>query len=173
MDRKSNDEIVEGMMRRPIPKKKVVIVHLQMVREGRALYGMTRFTDPGMAAEMVWPLFEMADREMALVLSLNTKLEPQALEIAAVGGLNACSIDCRDIFKHAVLNNAAFIICFHNHPSGDPKPSMEDRKLTKRLEECGKILGIPLIDHIIVGEGPCCYSFKEQGMLSYTDGEVA
>ena len=110
---------------------------------------------------------------MALVLSLNTKLEPQALEIAAVGGLNACSIDCRDIFKHAVLNNAAFIICFHNHPSGDPKPSMEDRKLTKRLEECGKILGIPLIDHIIVGEGPCCYSFKEQGMLSYTDGEVA
>lgn len=99
MDRKSNDEIVEGMMRRPIPKKKVGIVHLQMVREGRALYGMTRFTDPGMAAEMVWPLFEMADREMALVLSLNTKLEPQALEIAAVGGLNACSICSSEIKK--------------------------------------------------------------------------
>ena len=82
MNQKSKNEIIEDMMRRPIPRKKVGIVRLQMVKEGRTLYGMHRFTDPAQAAEMVRPLFDMADREMVLVLSLNTILEPMALEIA-------------------------------------------------------------------------------------------
>lgn len=73
------------MTKRPIPKKKVGIVHLQIVKESRVLYGMRRFTNPQEAVDMVKPLLRKADREMVLALSLNTKLEPQAVEIVAVG----------------------------------------------------------------------------------------
>lgn len=169
----TSEERLEDMMKRPIPKKKVGIVKLQMIKEGRSLYGMKRFTSPGEAAEMVEPLFRMADREMLLVLSLNSRLEPLALEIAAVGGLNCCGVDMRDIFKHALLNNGAFLICIHNHLSGDTKPSEEDKRLTRRMEEAGKLLGIPLVDHIIVGEGGGFFSFKEERLGSPDGGEVA
>lgn len=160
MKNNTQKEQLEGMMKRPIPKKKVGIIHLQMVKESRILYGMNRFTQPGEAVQMVRPLFAMADREMLAVMSLNTKVEPLALEIASVGGLNACSVDIRDIFKHAILNNGAFIICFHNHPSGDPVPSFSDMQVTDRIKKSGDLLGIPLIDHIIIGEGNF-YSFRE------------
>ncbi|SEU22780.1 JAB domain-containing protein [Enterocloster lavalensis] len=101
---------------------------------------------------------------MVLVLSLNTKLEPQAIEIAAVGGLNSCVVDVKNIFKHSNLNNAAYVACIHNHPSGDAEPSREDVLLTQKISAAGKILGLPLLDHIIVGEYGY-YSFKEQGKL--------
>ena len=143
-------EQMEGMMKRPIPKKKIGIIRLRMVKES-SLYGMKRFSQPWEAVELVRPLFGMADREMVVVMSLSTKLEPLALEVAAVGWINACSVDVRDIFKHSLLNNAAYVVCFHNHPSGEPEPSQEDKLLTKRIEDCGRLLGILLIDHIIVG----------------------
>ena len=90
-----------------------------------------------------------------------------------MGSLNVCCIDCRDIFKHAILNNAAFIMSLHNHPTGNPEPREEDRKITARMEECGRMLGIPMIDHIIFGEDSLYYSFKEQGRIKYSDEEVA
>ena len=166
-------EQLESMMKRPIPKKRVEVIRLRMVREGRMLYGMYRFSKLEEAVDMVRPLFAMADREMMLVMSLNTRLEPLAVEIAAVGGLNACSVDSRDIFKHTVLNNAAFIVCFHNHPAGDPEPSQQDRQITARLEKAGRILGIPLIDHIIIGDYGF-YSFREHGDIgSISSDDVA
>ena len=173
MNRGLQDKRIEDMMERPIPRKKVGSVHLQMVKESRTLYGMGRFTEPGRAVRMIAPLVEKADREMVMALSLNTKLEPLALEIVSVGGENACSVDYRDIFKHSILNNAAYIMCFHNHPSGDPEPSREDRMITRRLEECGTLLGIPLIDHIIVGDESRFYSLREHGEISLADKEVA
>lgn len=154
------------MMKRPIPRKKIGIIRLQMVKES-SLYGMKRFTQPWEAVELVKPLFDMADREMAVVMSLSTKLEPLALEIAAVGGINVCNVDVRDIFKHSLLNNAAYIVCFHNHPSGDPEPSRADRLMTRRLEDGGGLLGIPLIDHIIIGDSGY-YSFREKGLIDGT-----
>lgn len=160
----SQEEQIENMAKRPIPKKKVGIVHLQVVKESRVLYGMRRFTTPQEAVDMVRPLLSKADREMVLVLSLNTKLEPQAIEIAAVGGLNSCVVDVKNIFKHSILNNAAYVACIHNHPSGDPEPSREDVLLTQKISAAGTILGLPLLDQIIVGEYGY-YSFKEQGKL--------
>ena len=164
MKRITQEEKLNDMMKRPIPKKKVGIVHLQMVKEGRLLYGLQRFTMPQEAVEMVKPLFRLADREMVLVMSLSTKLEPLAVEIVAVGGLNSCMVDSRDIFKHSILNNSAYVMCFHNHPSGDPIPSEPDRQVTKRLKQAGDLLGIPLIDHIVIGESGY-YSFKEMGEI--------
>lgn len=169
MERRTQELV--SMMKRPIPRKKIGVVRLQMVKES-SLYGMKRFTDPGEAAELVKPLFDMADREMMVVMSLSTKLEPLTLEIAAVGGLNTCSIDVRDIFKHALLNNAAYVICFHNHPSGDPEPSRADKLITRKIEDGGQLLGIPLIDHIIVGETGF-YSFHENGLIHVTEPDSA
>ena len=165
MRRKSQKEELNDMMERPIPRKKIGIVHLEMVKEGRSLYGTSRFHNAEELVQMVQPLYEKAHREMVLVVALNTKLEIQALEIAAVGGLNACYVDMRDIFKLVIINNSAFIICLHNHPSGDSEPSYEDRKLTERLQKAGEILGIPLIDHIIVA-GKNYYSFRDGGEMN-------
>lgn len=175
MKQKSHKEQVENMMKRPIPKKKVGIVRLEMVKDGRCVYGTKRFREAAEAAEMIRPLVKTADREMFLVLALNSQLEPQALEIAAVGGLAQCGVDVRDIFKMAVLNNCAYIICFHNHPSGNCDPSYEDRLITRRLKQAGDLMGISLIDHIILGEDSF-YSFWENGdMGAYgtTEGESA
>ena len=164
MRKMSQKERLDAMFDRPIPKKKVGIVHLEMVKESRRLYGTSRFRTPEEAAEMVMPMFERAHREMVLVMTMDSKLEIQAAEIAAVGGLNYCYIDMKEIFKLAILNNSAYIICVHNHPSGDVSPSLDDDKITKRMWNAGQILGIGLIDHIIVGESGY-YSYKEEGRM--------
>ena len=161
----TQEEQIRGMMERPIPRKKIGIVHLEMVKERRTLYGMGRFRDPREAAGMVRPLFERMDRELFLVLSLDNKLAPMALEIAAVGGLNSCSVDIRSIFKHAIVNNGAYVICFHNHTSGDCSPSGEDKRITQRIAETGRLLGIPLVDHIIIGAGGEYQSLAELGAV--------
>lgn len=160
------------MMKRPSSKKCVGIVHLQMVKDGRTLYGMKRFSAPEIAAEMIRPLLERSDREMFLILFLNANLEPLAVEIVAVGGIDSCHVDVRNIFKHALLTNAAGIICFHNHLSGCPEPSLEDRRITDRIVESGKLLGIPLTDHIILVENGF-YSFQEHGLICTTDSNEA
>ena len=164
MKRKTQKEQMEDLWKRPIPRKWVGIIHLNMIKDGRCLYGFQRLKNAGLAAEMVKPMIQRADREMMLVLSLNKKLEPMAVEIAAVGGVSDCYVDVRSIFKHAVLNNAAYVICFHNHLSGYPEPSRDDRLLTRRLTEAGQVLGIPLLDHLVIGE-ESYYSFRENGEL--------
>ena len=166
MEQKTTEEAVEYMMRHPIPRRRVGIVRLQMIREKQNLYGMKRFSDPAELVRMMKPILSMADREILLVLSLNNRLEPMAMEIAAVGSLNSCQVHPREVFKHAVLSNAAFVIAVHNHPSGDFIPRPEDRAITKRLAGSGALLGIPLIDHIIVGQDDSYFSFRENGMLS-------
>ena len=165
MREKTQKKAIMDMMKRPIPRKWVGVVTLQMVREGKMLYGTKRFTSAVEAVDMVRPLFEQADREIMLVMSVNAKLEPMAVEIAAVGGVDSCVVDIKNIFKHALLNNASYVICFHNHPSGYPNPSREEKQFTERLIAAGQILNLPVLDHVIVGEGQF-YSFKERGELA-------
>ena len=158
------NEELEAMMKEPSAGKQIGIVRLCMVKEERTLYGMEQLSSPEEAVEIVSPLFATADREMMVVLSMTTKMEPLALEIAAVGGINTCMVDIRNLFKHSLLNNAAGILCFHNHPSGNPEPSKEDCEITKRICNAGQILGIELIDHIIIGDQDF-YSFREHGKI--------
>ena len=159
-----HNEELEHMMKEPSARKQIGIVRLCMVKEERTLYGMQQLSGPEDAAEIVYPLFAIADREMMVVMSMSAKMEPLALEIAAIGGINTCMVDIRNLFKHSLLNNAAGILCFHNHPSGNPKPSKEDEEITLRIGCAGKILGIELIDHIIIGEQEF-YSFQEHGKI--------
>lgn len=144
--------------------KPVGIIRLQMVKEQRTLYGMGRLSTPKEAVAAVKPLFEMCDREVTAVMSVDTKCSPLAVEVVSVGGLDACTIDPRIIYKHALLSNAASVLCFHNHPSGDPEPSVADKRMTERLYEAGKILGVRLLDHIIIGDD-AYFSFQEHDML--------
>lgn len=90
------------------------------------------------------------DREHFIVLLLNTKHRMIASETVSVGILNGSLIHPREVFKAAIAASAAAIIICHNHPSGDPTPSLEDWTVTKRLREAGDLLGIPLLDHVIV-----------------------
>lgn len=143
---------------------RVGIIHLEMVREERSLYGMERFKSASEAVETIRPLFEKADREMMVVMSLDVKNTPIAVEVVAVGGIDSCVIDVRNIFKHAVISNASNIICFHNHPSGILEPSEDDKAITRRIKEAGILLGIPLLDHIIVGNDTY-YSLEEHREL--------
>lgn len=153
---------VNRLMKAPVTGKPIGIIKLQMIREHQSLYGAGRLNSPKAAAEFIQPLFERADRELMVVVSLNSRLEPLAIEIAAVGGLEFCQIDIKNLFKHALLNNAGSIICFHNHPSGDASPSKEDTRITDRMKRAGELLGIPVKDHIIIGDG-CYCSLSELG----------
>lgn len=173
MRKQTQEQQVISMMQRPIPKKKVGIIKLQMIRESAALYGTERFCKAGEAAEMVGSIFQYADREMMVVMSLDGALTPIAMEIVAVGSLYSCHIDTRDIFKHAVLSNAAKIICFHNHPSGNLEASREDSVITEKIKKAGELLGIELVDHIIIGLDKEYLSFRESGLCPFGQGGEA
>lgn len=106
--------------------------------------------NPEDARELATAQIANEDREVFLVMMLNTKNHVVGLHRAHVGSLNASVVHPRDVLKCAILNNAASLIVSHQHPSGDPTPSMEDIEVTKRLAEAGKIIGIEVLDHLIV-----------------------
>ncbi|MDM5285609.1 DNA repair protein RadC [Peribacillus frigoritolerans] len=103
-------------------------------------------------------------QEHFVCLYLNTKNQVLQKTTVFIGSLNASIVHPREVFKEAFKRSAASIICLHNHPSGDPSPSREDIEVTKRLVECGKIIGIEVLDHIIIGEQKYV-SLKEKGYL--------
>ena len=104
------------------------------------------------------------DREAFVVLLLDLKNRVTGVHVVSVGSLAASLVHPREVFKTAILGNAAAVLVVHNHPSGDPTPSREDREITTRLKASGELLGIPLIDHIVVAEDGY-RSFSEGGLL--------
>jgi DNA repair protein RadC len=98
------------------------------------------------------------------IISLNTKHKLLGLHILGQGSLDSVAIEPREVFKAAMLNNAYSIIAFHNHPSGDPQPSVWDIAITRRLKEVGDILNISLVDHLIVGEEKW-FSMREEELM--------
>jgi len=147
------------------PAKRVNIVSIKMVREGSILYNVRKISSPADAVELGRRFLEECDREQLIVCCLDTKNQPLSINVASIGSINSSIVHPREIFKVAVLSNSASIVIFHNHPSGDVAPSSEDINITHRLKEAGKIIGIELIDHIIIGsEGKYC-SLKEKGIL--------
>ena len=94
-----------------------------------------------------------ADREHLVVLLLNTKYKVIGIHTVGIGTLDKAITSGREVFKAAILGNAAAIILGHNHPSGVSTPSNEDVKLTTMLYDAGKLLGIEVLDHVIIGEG--------------------
>jgi DNA repair protein RadC len=84
---------------------------------------------------------------------LDARNRPVAVECISKGTLTTCLVHPREVFRPAIRCSAAQVIAVHNHPSGDPTPSSDDRKITERLAEAGDLLGIPLVDHVVVARG--------------------
>ncbi|MBM7560762.1 RadC family protein [Fusibacter tunisiensis] len=102
--------------------------------------------------------------EKFIIVLLNTKNEIINWEMVSMGSLNASIVHPREVYNRAVKRSAASILVLHNHPSGHVKPSAEDINITRRLKESGTLLGIPLIDHLIIGKDSY-FSFKEENLL--------
>lgn len=144
--------------------KRISIVSVKMVKESSFLYQTRQILSPSDAYEMIKDQLQDLDREQFIIACLNTKNEPTNLSVVAMGTLNKAIVHPREVFKTAILSNAASIMAFHNHPSGDTTPSQQDLQLTNRLYEAGELLGIKLLDHLIIGDGSFT-SLKEKGYL--------
>lgn len=120
---------------------------------------------PQDVATLVGEYLKETDRENFVVVLLDTKNAVIGINTVSVGILDSALVHPREVYKAAILANAAAIILAHNHPSGDPTPSAEDRRITQRLHEAGQLLGIEVMDHIVVGEQTRFTSLKERGML--------
>ena len=144
--------------------KRINIVSIKMVKESSFLYQTRTISSPKDAYEMIKDQLQDLDREQFIIACLNTKNEPTNISVVAVGTINKAIVHPREVFKTAILSNAANVIAFHNHPSGDTEPSQQDIQLTNRLYEAGELLGIKLLDHLIIGDGTFT-SLKEKGYL--------
>ena len=141
--------------------KRVDIVSLKLVKESSVLYETRKISNPYDAYRLVKNFLVDSDREKFVVVCLDTKSQPVSIEIVSIGTVNSAMVHPREVFKVAVLTNASKIICFHNHLSGNTDYSKEDKEITNRLQKCGEILGIELVDHIVVGDDGKYFSFKE------------
>ena len=114
--------------------------------------------------------FTVLDREFFFMITLDSKNRTIGYHTISMGSLSSSVVHPREVFKPAILENSAAVIFLHNHPSGDPAPSREDRECTNRLTAAAKILGIRVLDHIILGESEY-FSFADAGIL--TDNSLA
>ena len=114
------------------------------------------------AVEYIIREFADLDREVFMILNLDTGCRPINLNVVSMGTLTETMVHPREVFKASILSNASQVICIHNHPGGNLTPSDPDIAVTNRLTECGKLLGIEVVDHLIIGgEDGTYFSFKE------------
>jgi len=141
---------------------------ISLVKEATSQFlGQSRYHSSEDVYRYFKDLLTGQDREHFYAFCLDTKKAPIGLNHVAMGTLSTVLVHPREVFKCAILLNAACIIITHNHPSGDPTPSPEDRVLTTRIADAGQLLGIPLIDHVVIGDDRY-YSFADHGTLTQT-----
>jgi DNA repair protein RadC len=146
--------------------KNINIVRIQVVKEKSMRYETNQILNPEDAVLLLQQFiidYCNNDRENFIVMCLDTKHKINSLTLTSTGTLNASLIHPREVFKTAILSNAAAILLCHNHPSGNCEPSNEDIEITKRLQEAGKIMGIEILDHIIIGDS--FLSMKQKGLI--------
>lgn len=150
-------------------KKYIDVVKVKLVKETRTDYKTISFVSSAQTAALIRDYLCEWDRECFIALLLDTKHKLQSIHLISIGSLDMSIVHPREVFKAAILANAKTIIVAHNHPSGDSKPSQEDITTTKRLIGVGEVLGVPVLDHIIVGNANTSsdeyFSFLEGGLL--------
>ena len=122
------------------------------------------FKMPSSIADYYMEQMRHEEVEKVLLLLLDTKLHLMEEYLLSKGTVNASLLSVREVFRHALRAGACKIVLLHNHPSGNCSPSMEDLSITKKIIEAGKLMEIPLLDHLIVGDG-CYLSLKEHGYI--------
>ena len=152
---------------------KQVKVRLKLA-EAEPLYSTEQITTPDKAAEVMAQALSQMDREYCCVVNLDGANHPINFNVVSIGDVNQAHVPIQNVFKSAILSNASSIMMFHNHPSGSVQASREDIDVTKRLIEAGKIMNIPVLDHIIVGGGTAeRFSFKEANPEMFNVSERA
>lgn len=144
--------------------EKLQIVSIRMVKEKELEVNFKNVNSPEYAKEIIKEFIGDMDREYLAVICLDVKNKITSITANSIGSLNSSIVHPREVFKTAILSNSASIIIGHNHPSGDPTPSEEDINVTYSLKEGGRILGIELLDHIIIGDNEYV-SLKEKGII--------
>ncbi|MFA6093663.1 MAG: DNA repair protein RadC [Elusimicrobiota bacterium] len=139
-------------------------VRVMLVREGRKETEPLEVSSPSAAFLFLKPKARNLDREHFWRIDLDSHNKIVGYEVVSIGTLTASLVHPREVFTGALLSKAAGIIVAHNHPSGETEPSSEDREATRRLVKAGEILGIPVLDHVVIGDGKY-FSFREKGML--------
>ena len=147
---------------------KIDIVKIQMVRDGTLDYGKKAIKGPQDLAEIGQKFIQNADREVFLLVALNTRNHINCINVVSIGTVNTALVAPREVMKIAILSSASGIACIHNHPSGDPDPSSDDIQITNRIAECGRLFGIELIDHVIIADDGKYESLREKGLISKT-----
>lgn len=137
------------------------------IRAAASRAEQTDLSNPRAVYEYVLPRFGGKEQEEFLVILLNAKNRVIHVETVSRGTLTASLVHPREIFKSAIRRSAHAMILAHNHPSGDPAPSREDREVTQRLIHAGKLLGIEVLDHVVVGRGRYV-SFRERGLVEWS-----
>lgn len=139
---------------------------IELGRRGANLAPQRRLsvTCPRDVAELLMPEMRFLAKEHFRVLLLNTKNQIVANELVSIGTLNSSLVHPRELFRTAIQRSCAAVILAHNHPSGDPTPSTEDIGLTTRVLQAGKVLGIEVLDHLVIGDNTFV-SLKEKGVL--------
>ena len=122
-----------------------------------------RVNTPGDAAELLMPDMMLLEQEHMRLILLNSRHEVISTPTIYKGSLNTAVVRVAEVFKDALRQNAAAIVVSHNHPSGDPSPSPEDIRVTRSFVEAGKLLGVDVIDHVIIGHNRYV-SLKERGL---------
>lgn len=141
------------------------VVNIRLVKEP-SLYTEEKLDSPDKVVEFMSKELAQYDREVFCVLNMKTNSQVINMNIVSIGTINCALVNPREVFKSSILSNASGIIALHNHPSGDAVPSAEDKSITKLLRKSGRILGIELLDHIIVGGvNGKKFSFREEHML--------
>ena len=145
------------------------VVSVRLVKDA-AIFSDKKITSPKDAVSLVGKILCEMDREVVGVINLKADGTPINCHFASIGAINMALAEPREIFKSAILSNAAQMLLIHNHPGGTLKPSREDTVMTDRLLKLSRLLGIPLLDHVIVGGNEGKYfSFREKGMLTMSE----
>ncbi|HHV27924.1 MAG TPA: DNA repair protein RadC [Tissierellia bacterium] len=152
--------ILEGKTWYKVPEYKVMLV-----RDNKKTETETKFIkSPDDVNKIIQSYLNGVDREHFAIVLLNRKNGIIGINTVSVGDLSSSIVHPREVFKPAIVAGAASIILAHNHPSGDPTPSLNDVRITKRIKEAGDILGIEVLDHIIIGDG-CYESLKARDLF--------
>jgi DNA repair protein RadC len=120
--------------------------------------------DPEAVVKAIRASIKDKAKEHFKLILLNPRNKIIGISTISIGTLNASLVYPREVFKDAIMHSAASVVLAHNHPSGDPEPSEDDLKITKKLVDSGKILGIEVLDHIVISKSNFL-SFKERGLI--------
>ena len=139
-----------------MPKEQYELKQVQVrlrLAEAEPLYSSEPITDSDKAVEVMAKALAEMDREYVCVVNLDTRKHPINFNIVSIGDIDQAQIPIQNVFKTAILSNAKSVLALHSHPSGSLEPSRPDLEVTKRMVEAGRLIGIPVTDHIIVAGG--------------------